>query len=318
MEPIVEVVEDKVKSRCITSRRISKFKRKFGDVDRNMQDVLRKPTLTHRDKDVLLSVYYHRCLTTRQIAEMHYKYNYRGEENSQSELIARRRIRGMFDNQLVDRFFVDVGNEGSSQGHIVLDQLGSKVVAGLLNQDVSELSWRYEMNEARLPYLEHMIDTNNFYIWLLRKARELGHEVTGFRTETHCRHEFKYWGQKMICNPDAYGQYWFSDKDKEGAEDGIHFFLEWDNGTMSPQVFQRKHQRYTAFYASGEYIPIYKEFPLILTVAPTLDRALSLRNAIYGIDNTDLQWLFASRKDVEVDPLGAIWYNKSEQPIALF
>jgi hypothetical protein len=307
---------DKSKSRRITSRRISKFKRKFGDVDRNMSDVLRKPTLTHRDKDVLLSVYYHRCLTTRQIAEMHYKYNYKGTENSQAELIARRRLRSMFDNQLIDRFFVDVGNEGSSQGHIVLDQLGAKVVAGLLNLDVSELSWRYEMNETRLPYLEHMVDTNNFYIWLLREARKLGHEVAGFRTENHCRHEFTFWGKKMVCNPDAYGQYWFKDKDKD-SEEGMHFFLEWDNGTMSPAVFQKKHQRYTAYYASNEYAPIYREFPLILTVAPTKDRALALRNTIYGIDNTDLQWLFASRDEIELNPLGKVWYNKNNKPVAL-
>jgi hypothetical protein len=112
-------------------------------------------------------------------------------------------------------------------------------------------------------------------------------------------------------NPDAYGQYWYT------QEDGVHFFLEWDNGTMSPQVFQKKHQRYSAYYASGEYEPIYREFPLILTVAPTKDRAMGLRNAIYGIDNTDLQWLFASRDEAEKDPVGRIWYGKDEKPVSL-
>jgi hypothetical protein len=311
----MEPNEDKVKSRCITSRRISKFKRKYGDIDRNMEDVLRKPTLTHRDKDVLLSIYYQRCLTTRQIAEMHYKYSYKGKENSQSELIARRRLRSMFDSQLIDRFYVDVGNEGSSQGHIVLDQLGAKVVAGLLNLNVADLTWSYEMNEARLPYLEHMIDTNNFYIYLLRKARELGHEVTGFRTETHCRHDFKFWGQHMVCNPDAYGQYWF--RNEQDVEEGIHFFLEWDNGTMSPQVFQKKHQRYTAYYGSGEYVPVYKEFPLILVVVPDIIRVEQLHHVIYAVDNTDLQWLFATREDVETNPLGKIWLGRGSEVVSL-
>jgi hypothetical protein len=156
-----------------------------------------------------------------------------------------------------------------------------------------------------------MIDTNNFYIYLLRKARELKHEVTGFRVENHCRHEFKYWGQRMVFNPDAYGQYWYT------SEEGVHFFLEWDNGTMSPSVFQKKHQRYSAYYASGEYAPIYREFPLILTVASDMDRALVLRDAIYGIDNTDLQWLFTDKDSAEKDPVGKIWYGKEEKPVSL-
>jgi hypothetical protein len=306
---------EKEKARHITSRRISKFKRKYGDAELHLQDVIQSPSITRRDKDVLLSLYYHRCLTTRQIAEIHYKYNYKGKENSQAELIARRRIRNLFDKQLVDRFFVDVGNEGSSQGHIVLDQLGAKVVAGLLNQKAEDIHWSYDMNAAKLPYLAHMIDTNNFYIYLLRKARELKHEVTGFRTENHCRHDFKFWGERMVCNPDAYGQYWIPSEGKE--DEGFHFFLEWDNGTMTSSVFQRKHKRYSAFYASGAYESIYQEFPLILTVAPTKDRALQLRKAIYGIDNTDLQWLFAAKEDVEVDPLGTIWYSKAEKPVSL-
>lgn len=303
--------DNKERARHITSRRISKFKRKYGDVEKSLRDVIQSPTVTKRDKDVLLSLYYHRCLTTRQIAEIHYKYNYKGKENSQWEHIARRRIRNLFNNQLVDRFFVDVGNEGSSQGHIVLDSLGAKVVTGLLNLSYDEVNWRYEMNETRLPYLNHMIETNNFYIYLLRKARELGHEVSGFRTEQHCRHDFKFWGERMVCNPDAYGQYWLS------SEEGFHFFLEWDNGTMTVQTFQKKHKRYSAFYASGAYEPIYKEFPLVLTVAPTKDRALQLRNAIYGIDNTDMQWLFACKDDVEANPLGAVWYGKKEEPVSL-
>jgi len=300
-----------LETRQITSRRINKFVRKQGDTERSIREVYQNPMLTPRDREVLLSIYYQRCLTTRQIAEMHYRYNSKGLENSQSELIARRRIRKLFDAQLVDRFFVDIGNEGTSQGHIILDKLGAKIVAGLLNQEVEELSWSYEMNETRLPYLKHMVDINNFYISLLRNARKHKHEVTGYRTENHTRHSFTFWGKKMVCNPDAYGQYWFSE------DEGIHFFLELDNGTMSLPVFQRKHQRYTAYYASKSFESIYGTFPLILTVTTNLDRALRLRNAIYGIDNTDLQWLFTSNELASEDPLGPIWYGKQKEPVAL-
>lgn len=298
--------------RLITTRKISKFKRKYGEADTHLQDILQKPILTRRDKEVLLSIYYHRCLTTEQITEMHFKYNSKGKANSQASLIARRRLRKMFDFCLIDRFFIDVGeNNGSSQAHVILDTVGAKVVAGLLNLKMEELSWRYEMNEARLPYLSHMIKINQFYIYLLRKARNCKHEIEDFRTENHVRHEFKYWGQRMILNPDAYGQYWKKDA-------GIHFFLELDNGTMTPKTFEKKHQRYSAYYDSNEYLKLYENFPLILTVTTTHDRAVQLRNQIARVDKTDMRWLFTSEDRVKLNPLGKIWLGKEEDPVGLF
>lgn len=297
----------------INSRKISKYKRKpLGSTDTHLQDILQKPVLTKRDKEVLLAVYYHRCLTTEQIAEMFFKYDGNGNLNNQASVIARRRLRKMFDYCLIDRFFVDVGeNNGSSQAHIVLDSLGGKVVAGMLNIPVEELQWRYEMNETRLPYLEHMIKINDCYLGFLRKARDTGHEVTTFQTENHVRHEFKYWNQRIVFNPDAYGQYW------HGTE-GFHFFLELDNGTMTPKVFGRKHQRYTAFYASEEYSKHYENFPIVLTVTTTSERAHQLRKTIEQVDDTDMEWLFSSEEDFHRNPLGAIWLSKDEEtPVTL-
>lgn len=295
------------------SRKISKFKRKaLGDGDIHLQDILQKPVLTKRDKEVLLAVYFHRCLTTEQLAEMFFKYDGKGRMNNQASLIARRRLRKMFDYCLIDRFFIDVGeNNGSSQAHIVLDTLGAKVVAGLLNMPLNELQWRYEMNETRLPYLGHMIKINDFYVRLLRKAREAGHEVTWFHTENHVRHEFRYWNERVIFNPDAYGQYWMGDE-------GFHYFLEMDNGTMTPGVFQKKHQRYTAFYASEEYSKHYENFPLVLTVTTTWERAEQLRRVIEKVDDTDVEWYFTSEECFNTDPLGRIWLGKEkEEPVKI-
>jgi len=296
-----------MKNRKISSRKISKFKRKqLGDSDTHIQDILQKPILTKRDKEALIAIYYHRCLTTEQLAEMFFMYDGKGNLNNQASLIARRRLRKMFDFCLVDRFFIDVGeNNGSSQAHIVLDTLGAKIVAGLLNLPLSELQWRYEMNETRLPYLEHMIKINNCYLCLLRMARNHGHEMTVFHTENHVRHEFKYWNQRIVFNPDAYGQYWMGD-------DGFHFFLELDNGTMTPAVFQKKHQRYTTFYASEEYSKHYENFPLVLTVTTTWERAIQLRKLIQKVDDTDVEWYFTSEDLFEKNPLGAIWLGKEE------
>jgi hypothetical protein len=299
--------------RKINSRKLSKFKRKpLGSTDTHIEDILQKPVLTKRDKEVLLAIYFHRCLTTEQVAEMFFRYGKGGKLNSQASVIARRRLRKMFDYCLVDRFFIDVGeNNGSSQAHMVLDSLGAKIVAGLLNIPLNELQWRYEMNETRLPYLEHMVKINDCYVSLLRKSREEGHEVTLYRTENHVRHEFKYWNQRVVFNPDAYGQYWLGDE-------GFHFFLELDNGTMTPGVFQKKHQRYTSFYASEEYSNHYENFPLVLTVTTTWERAEQLRKVIEKVDDTDVEWYFTSEEQFHSDPLGAVWLSKDEEnPVTL-
>jgi hypothetical protein len=299
-------------TRLYRTRKISKYARKYGEADFHLQDVLQKPILTARDKEVLLSIYYHRCLTTEQVAEIHFRYDSKGKFNNQASIIARRRLRKLFDYALVDRFFVDVGDgQGSSQAHIMLDSLGAKVVAGLLNLKPSEVDWKYEMNEARLPYLSHMISINDFYLYTLKSAREMGHEASHYRTENHVRHEFSYWGGKVIFNPDAYGQYWMGDE-------GRHYFLEWDNGTMSPTTFQKKHQRYTAFYDSDEYKKYYETFPMILTVTTSWDRAASLARMIGEVDNTDKVWLFASEADVKANGVGTIWIDKRGKPASLF
>lgn len=260
---------------------------------------------------MLLSLYYHRCLTTEQITEMHFKYKNSpaGGENSQADIVARRRIRKMYDVGLIDRFFIDVGeNNGSSQGHIVLNKKGANIVAALLNCQVKDLNWRYEMNEVKLPYLQHMIEINDTYLQFLQTARTLGHELDMFRVEVP--HRFKYWGSKIIVKPDAYGQYFF-------GEEGFHFFLEVDRGTETPAQFQKKHQRYAAFYDSNEYLKHYSTFPLILIITPTWERALQLRHVIYAADNTDINWLFTSEDLARQNIISPIWVGKGNEPVGL-
>jgi hypothetical protein len=193
----------------------------------------------------------------------------------------------------------------------MLDTIGAKIVAGLLNVPFEEIAWRYEMNETRLPYLEHMVKINDFYIRLLRRARNCKHEVTMYKTENHVRHEFKHWNERMTFNPDAYGQYWKKDE-------GFHFFLELDNGTMSPSTFVKKHQRYAAFYASEEYAKDYENFPVVLTVTTSQERAKQLRDAIAKVDDTDMEWYFTSEEQTKLDVLGSIWLGKdTEEPVRI-
>lgn len=292
---------------------MSKFRRKTEGEKIDLRDLLQKPALTKRDKEVLLSLYYHRCLTTHQLVEMHFRFNAKdGSENKQAYKIAQNRLRKMFDWQLIDRFFVQMPEGGgSSPQYVVLDKLGAKVVAGMLGISMEDLEWKYEMNENRLPYLEHMVSINNFYISFLKCARTYNHQIPTFLVEHHVRHEFMYDKRKYRFNPDAYGQYFIAENE------GFHFLLEWDNGTMTLQVFKKKLLRYHAFYASKEYQKFYGDtFPLVLVVAPNERRALSLRNTIYS-EGTPLRWYFTTKALVEANPLGAIWLGEAKNPVSL-
>lgn len=295
--------------RLLQSRKLSRYKR--NDVPVPLQDVIRQ--LTQRDKDVLLSLYYQRCLTTEQITEIHFRYRQDGggAENSQAFIMARRRLRKMFDHRLIDRFFVDVGEQnGSSQAHVILDKFGAQVVAGMLECTIDDLNWRYDMNEARLPFLQHVIEVNNLFICMLRTSRQYGHQITDYQTENMTRFEFKHDGRRVVLNPDAYGRYYT-------PQTGFHFFAEVDRGTESIQQFCSKQRRYASFYASGEYQKYYETFPLVLVVTTVWERAVELRNAIYSIDETDIQWLFTSNDLVQQNILGEIWIGKANEPAGL-
>jgi hypothetical protein len=195
----------------------------------------------------------------------------------------------MFDELLVERFFVDVGEgNGSSPQHVMLDTVGAKIVAGLLHVTPSELKWSKEYNEAKLPYLKHTTEINDYYVSLLRRARERGHEIPVFVAEHHLLHSFKYRDDTFTFNPDAYFEYWKGD-------DGLAFFLEWDRNTMTKRQFQEKVKRYRAFYGSGEYQRAgYESMPDILTIVPDSARAERLKEAIEQIDRTDMRWIFGT------------------------
>lgn len=263
------------------NRKLSKFKRKrLGDPETHLRDLMVRPTITKRDQQILLSLYWCRCLTSHHIREMHF------QGPSQADVICRRRLRRMFDELLIERFFVDVGEgNGSSPQHVLLDEVGAKIVAGLLNIPLADLKWSKAYNEAALPYMRHTVELNSYYVSLLRRAREKGHDIPVFVTEVHLLHSFKYRDDTFTFNPDAYLQYWREDE-------GVEAFLEWDRGSMSPKQFQEKAKRYRAFYASGEFKKAgYQTMPDILTIVPDRARAERLKEAIERVDRTDLRWL---------------------------
>jgi hypothetical protein len=124
------------------------------------------------------------------------------------------------------------------------------------------------------------------------------------------RHSFTYKGENVTFTPDAYGQYFT-------PENGVHFFIEADRGTMTPGQFQAKVSRYAKFYASGEYQKSYPTFPLILTVTTTWERAKQLCQTVAAADKTDLRWLFTTFDLLHEQPLQSIWLEKGlDNPVS--
>ena len=266
-------------------KRKSKHKRqpRLGNHEMHLNGVKRHLSLTERDKQVLLSLYFSKCLTSHQIRDLHF------QGLGQAEVVCRRRLRSMFDDLLIDRFFVDVGEgNGTSPQHVVLDELGAKVVAGLLGEKhLSRIKWSRDMKDSIPLYAAHITGYNQYWLDNVLRARELGHEVTDFRSETFLFCPFHYRNRDYHFTPDARFTYW-------AGEEGLDVLLEWDRGTMGPKAFKEKVGRYEAFYLSGEYEARLETdtFPLIITVAPDWERCERLKRVVEETGDLHLIWRF--------------------------
>lgn len=178
------------------------------------------------------------------------------------------------------------------------------MVAGWLNVNVSEIKWKKEQNDVRLPYLQHTVEINDIGKTIRGYARTLGHSVPVWKVEAHNYHQFdKY----RFC-PDAYFQYYTDNG-------GFHGFLEHHRGTMTTYQFRaEKVSKYRAFLESGEYAKHYKTYPFVFVTCYDWDTANDLKNAVEAEGPGGVIWHFSTVDLVEQGWVQEIWLrNDSER-----
>lgn len=221
----------------------------------------------------------------------------------------RRRLRVLFRNHIINRFFVDVGAfNGTSEQHVMLDQVGALMVAGWLNVPMSDIKWKKDQNDVRLPYLQHTVEINDVGNLIRQKARLLQHSLPVWKVEAHNFHQF---GDYRFC-PDAYFQYFSGNK-------GFHGFLEHHRGTMSAYQFRvEKVPKYREFLLSGEYEKHYKSFPFVFVTCFDWDTVMELKDAVEKEDTGGVIWHFTTIDSMERGWMQNIWIKAgSDRPISL-
>ncbi|MFW5962013.1 MAG: replication-relaxation family protein [bacterium] len=134
--------------------RRSKCKRKSIPLSKEWYEVFCLPRITERDFEILKFIYENRIVTSYQIAKLFWE----GRSNSQG--LANRRLRKLYDLHCIDRFF-PIKKHGTSCQHLVLDVVGALVLG--VNGDFEKLK------ELPVKY-RHSVYTADFIV----EARSFG------------------------------------------------------------------------------------------------------------------------------------------------
>ena len=263
---------------------------------------MKKRILTPRDLKAIETVYWSRCVIPAHLQHI-FNSDLKGKPNKIGLTLARRRLKVYYQHHIIDRFFVDPGlYQGTSPQYVVLDRVGAMILAGWWGMGLKELKWRSEHNRIHPQRLAHTIGINDFRTWLIEIALKRKHTPGIWKVEHHNYIAFNFEGRDYRLEPDAYGQYWYSNKQ------GLHFYYEHDRGTMGQIQWKDKLIRYQAHYKSSVQRQTY---PAVLCTTTSWSRAKDLAS-LAGQYNPP--WLFSCHREGFTDQ----WLTQDHQKVELF
>jgi hypothetical protein len=246
---------------------------------------MNKLHLMPRDKNMLKFLYYNRFAKADQLAELFYKYDNTGHENKLKEDIARRRLRAMIVDGIIQEYLPYV----KLKKIYALTDNGVMLVCSWIGAKYENYAKRENIFNAGL--MEHSLEINDFYINLLNYCRDHNYTIMTFTVERHNRRTFSHNKQSYTFQPDIF----FIITNASGR--GKVFYAELDRGTESPKKFAKKVQNYEAFYNSE----LFKEdwnnqniSPDIITLCDNKNRIQRLTEAV----RSNLKWRFILKNDI--------------------
>lgn len=235
--------------------------------------------ITERDKEVLKFIYFHRFVSTNQLAELFFKYKKNGELQKYPRGITRRRLLRYREEGLIKSFYTS----NTDMIHTI-DEKGVMVVASILGTNFNSLYFNPKSDLIGIGLANHSLLLNDLYIDLLRACVATGGKIIEYKVEALNRVNYKYKNKKRYFQPDAYMLY-APNKNKRIA---YPYFIELDLDTESPKKYSEKIEQYENYYDSRDYQSQYNSFPKIVTVTITKARAERLKN--YA--KTKLDWKY--------------------------
>ena len=233
--------------------------------------------LTERDKEVLKFIYYHRFVSTSQIASIHFKYKDNGELQKYPLSITRRRLKRYREEDLIKSFYTS----NTDMIHSI-DERGVMIVASILGTVFNKLYYSPRDDLISIGVANHSLALNDLYISLLDEAEALGGNIMEYTVESLNRKSFNYRNKNYILQPDAYLLY----KPNKKKNIAYPFFIEMDLDTQAPKAYATKVERYESYYDSNEFQKQYKTFPKIVTLTTTKVR----RDRLRDYAKTKLNW----------------------------
>lgn len=242
--------------------------------------------LTERDVSILLDLYEHKVLTTRQIHQLHFS----------SERIAQRRLAILCSYGLVWGYRPH-RERGSHQIHWLLLRVGALVVSSRLDTDLKGIGWNDDLPArlAKSRNLTHRREVNGFFASLAQACRLTGNYSLA-----------EWWSERSASRglpvaPDGIGRI-------RGENFDLRFFHEHDRSTENHAQLRAKIERYRE-------AALLDHAPRILLVTFLTEQRESETRAL--LDVRGLTVATAVYEQALVDPLGPVW-RALGQPLRCF
>lgn len=240
-------------------RRLRRVEKPEKDLtDEAAKNLLMSGRLNERDYLVLEVAWRFGVVTTDQVIRWAF---YTLKNPRDARRVANRRLRFLYDEYCLDRFF-----RGTNEEMVyTLDVQGARLLQMAYRKDRREIRWSPRSVGEKLNFLDHYLGIANFAVNLTETVRERGGtlEWEGENTAAQTKKD------GSTFEPDSIGYLTI-------LERRLPFFLEYDLGTEEIRILGDKIRNYLALYQQNQegwqnYFST-KKFPPILIATTTLAR----------------------------------------------
>jgi hypothetical protein len=268
--------------------------------------------LTERDRQIILTVYEYRLLSSHQIEALFFPST---NDNTHSRRSAcQRRLQLLYHHGFLDRLPQPIIlGKGRAPFVYALDKIGADFVANTLGIDRAEVGWKPKHNELGPQFLDHSLVINDVRVVMqllveggVFEAAEWTDEIKLKSAEMKEGVPYLMQGARAVRKyPDGY----FVVSLTTGQQ--AHFFLEVDQGTMTNARWQEKVKAYHELRQSGRSKKHYGTRNFRVLAVTTSERRLSnLKRATEKVRGDRYFW-FLTQEMVNIwkpeEILNSVW-----------
>lgn len=223
-----------------------------------------EPSLSDRDKNILISIQAYRYLTTSQIQRLHVVD---AASPSAALRAASRNLKKLKELHLIGTLARRIGGIYSGSGSSVwhLDAAGEHLLRLLDNK-----ARLHKTNfEPSAYFLAHTLLVSECFVRLTEMSRKKGVHLSEAQNEPYCWRPYNAAGKIVSLKSDL-----FAITLCDNYED--RWFFEIDLATESPIKVIEKCHRYLQYYRSGLEQEQYRVFPLVVWIVPDAARKSSV------------------------------------------